>query len=139
MNFCRFWTAVAAVTLAIASSVTASPEAGAAAGCRGNACDGKNPHTTHCDQDARYLGDPIRLSGGPAVRLRTSAKCSASWVLIEKGDHAWQGRIEIRGGRSYHVNATSSRPAYSLMVGSSHAYRACKLDVDGAWICGRWY
>ena len=74
------------------------------------------------------------------MRLRGSSRCSAAWVLIEKGDHAWQGRIDIRGGKSYHVNATPSRPACSLTVGTSHAYRACKQDLsDGVWSCGGWH
>ncbi|MEV0494948.1 DUF2690 domain-containing protein [Streptomyces atratus] len=140
MALLRVGTAAAAAALAIAGSGVASPEAGAAAGCRGTACDGKNPHVTRCDQDARSLGGPIRVGGGPAVQLRTSSRCSAAWVLIERGDHAWAGRVEIRGGKSYRVNATSSRSAYSLMVGTSHAYRACKQDItDSTWSCGRWY
>ncbi|MFF5535911.1 DUF2690 domain-containing protein [Streptomyces cinerochromogenes] len=136
----RTWMVASVAAVSIVGSGTVSSDAVAAAGCRGNACDGRNPHTTRCDQDARNLGNPIRGEGGPAVRLRVSSRCSAAWVLIEKGDHAWKGRIDIRGGNSYHVNATPSRPAYSLMVGTSHAYRACKQDLsDGAWSCGGWH
>ncbi|MFF0465585.1 DUF2690 domain-containing protein [Streptomyces mexicanus] len=140
MRSTRLWTVVAAAVLAVAGSGVASPGADAAAGCRGTACDGKNPHVTRCDQGARNLGKPIRGEGGPAVQLRTSSRCSAAWVLIERGDHAWAGRIEISGGKSFHVNATFSRPAYSLMVGTSHKYRACKQDItDRAWSCGPWH
>ncbi|MFD5503742.1 DUF2690 domain-containing protein [Streptomyces sp. NPDC127061] len=135
----RRWAMAAVAAFAFIGSGIAVPSADAAATCRGKACDGKNPHTTGCDKDARNLGDPIRAGGGPAVQLRTSSRCSAAWVTIEKGDHGWKGWIQIRDGALYHVNATASRPAYSLMVGTSHAYRACKEDSDGGQICGAWH
>ncbi|MFB6978199.1 hypothetical protein [Streptomyces scopuliridis] len=40
------------------------------------------------------------------------------------------------------MNATASRPAYSLMVGTSDAYRACKQDITDrtwTWTCGSWH
>lgn len=139
MGITRRWMIAAVAALACIGTGVTVPPADAAASCRGYACDGKNPHTIGCDQGARNLGDPIRGGGGPAVQLRTSARCSAAWVIIGKGDHGWRGWIQIRGGVLYDVNANTSRPAYSLMVGTSHAYRACKQDSDGGPICGGWH
>ncbi|MFH8837213.1 DUF2690 domain-containing protein [Streptomyces sp. NPDC017868] len=133
--------AVAAVAvLSLAGSVPASSAAAPAAGCRGSACDGKNPHTTRCDQGASDLRPAIRGEGGPDLRLRVSSRCSAAWVLFNKGDDAWEGWIQISGGGSYPVHASPSRPAYSLMVGTSHRYRACKKNVtDNGHVCGAWH
>ncbi|MFE6737526.1 DUF2690 domain-containing protein [Streptomyces tubercidicus] len=140
MSSIRTWTVAAVAVLSLVGSGTVSSQAVTAASCRGNACDGKNPHTTGCDRDARDLRPPIRGEGGPDLRLRVSSLCSAAWVLFDKGNDTWKGWIQIRGGDSYPVHASPYRPAYSRMVGTSHAYRACKKNVtDEGHVCGIWH
>ncbi|MBV1947118.1 DUF2690 domain-containing protein [Streptomyces sp. BV129] len=140
MKSIRTWTVAAVAVLSLFGSGTVSSEAVTAAGCRGSACDGKNPHTTGCDKGATDLRPAIRGEGGPGLHLRVSSRCSAAWVLFGKGDDAWEGWIQIRKGGSYPVHASPSRPAYSLMVGTSHAYRACKKNItDDGRVCGAWH
>lgn len=77
--------------------------------------------------------------GGPRVELRNSSRCSAAWARIQKANDAWQFKIQIRGGKSYHAHASLSYTAYTQMVGSSNAYRACVKEYGGGWSCTRWH
>ncbi|GHB31854.1 hypothetical protein GCM10010377_22610 [Streptomyces viridiviolaceus] len=136
----------ALATVVLASTMLSTPamsaEAAAPAACRNAACTGKNPQTEGCGSGARVL-DRIRpAGGGPEVQLRNSARCSAAWARIEKADSSWRFKIQIRGGASYTANASPSYAAYTRMVGSSNAYRACVEEYDGqggSWSCTKWH
>ncbi|MGW0816717.1 DUF2690 domain-containing protein [Streptomyces viridiviolaceus] len=133
-------------TVVLASTMLSTPamsaEAAAPAACKNAACTGKNPQTEGCGSGARVL-DRIRpAGGGPEVQLRNSARCSAAWARIEKADSSWRFKIQIRGGASYTANASPSYAAYTQMVGSSNAYRACVEEYDGqggSWSCTKWH
>ncbi|MEV7864224.1 hypothetical protein AB0O86_37080 [Streptomyces hirsutus] len=63
-------------------------------------------------------------------------------LAIQKVDSNWRFKIEIRVGKSYIAHATPSYGAYTQMVGTSNAYRACVEEYDGqggSWTCTRWY
>jgi hypothetical protein len=80
--------------------------------------------------------------GGPEVQLCNSTRCSAAWARIQKANSNWRFKIEIRDGKSYIAHATPSYEAYTQMVGTSNAYRACVEEYDGQggnWTCTRWY
>lgn len=133
-------------SVALASALLLAPalsaEAAAPAACKGSACTGKNPQQEGCGSGATVLKRITPAGGGPEVQLRTSTRCSASWARIQKANGNWRFKIEIRGGRSYVANASPSYEAYTQMVGSSNAYRACVEEYDGqggSWTCTRWY
>ncbi|WP_189925940.1 DUF2690 domain-containing protein [Kitasatospora xanthocidica] len=120
--------------------MTASP-AVAAAGCHGNACDGRNPKSQGCQGDARDVPKSRVHAGSapyPEVWARYSPTCQAVWAKADKADGR-SFRIDVLDGPSYVESTQSSFQAFSAMVGADHTYRVCLRDVDGRWECGPWH
>ncbi|MET8029152.1 DUF2690 domain-containing protein [Streptomyces avermitilis] len=135
-------TAVLSSVLLLAPASSATATAAASTACKGSSCTGKNPQREGCGSGAKVIDRVSPAGGGPRVELRNSARCSAAWARIEKANDSWRFKIEIRGGRSYVANASPSYPAYTQMVGSSNAYRACVEQYDGrggSWSCTGWH
>ncbi|MEU7322655.1 DUF2690 domain-containing protein [Streptomyces griseoviridis] len=133
-------TAVLSCALLLAPALPA--DAAAPTACRGSACTGKNPQREGCSSGAKVIDRVSPAGGGPRVELRNSARCSAAWARIEKANNSWRFKVEIRAGRSYITNASPSYAAYTQMVGSSNAYRACVEQYDGgggSWSCTGWH
>ncbi|MFB6580788.1 DUF2690 domain-containing protein [Streptomyces sp. NPDC056402] len=133
-------------TTVLASSLLLAPALPAAAeaptSCRGSSCTGKNPQSEGCSSGARVIDRVQPAGGGPEVELRNSTRCSAAWARIQKANSNWRFKIEIRRGNSYTANASPSYAAYTRMVGSSNAYRACVEIYDGrggSWSCTDWH
>ncbi|MEV0531901.1 DUF2690 domain-containing protein [Kitasatospora sp. NPDC050463] len=134
----------AALTLAAAAVLapaTALPTpAAAAAGCHGNACEGKNPKTLGCAEDARDIPrTEIRPDTQlhPRVWLRYSAKCHAVWAKGEWAD-GWTIRVAILDGDPYDAPTLASGEAFTAMVGADRTHHVGILDVDGQWVYGKW-
>ncbi|MDT0611066.1 DUF2690 domain-containing protein [Streptomyces lancefieldiae] len=133
---------IAALASALLVTPALSAEAAAPAACKGHACTGKNPQREGCGSGAKVIDRVTPAGGGPEVQLRNSPRCSAAWARIQKANSNWRFKIQIRGGKSYVSNASSSYEAYTAMVGSSNAYRACVEQYDGrggSWSCTRWH
>lgn len=132
-------------TLALVSTALLAPAISAEAtalACRGSSCTGKNPQAQGCSSGARVIGRVRPAGGGPQVELRNSTRCSAAWARIENANSNWRFKIQVRGGTSYVANASMSYAAYTRMVGSSSAYRACVEIYDGhggSWSCTGWH
>ncbi|MFF8618105.1 DUF2690 domain-containing protein [Streptomyces sp. NPDC015350] len=133
-------------TAALASALLLAPalsaEAAAPTACKGSSCTGKNPQGEGCGSGAKVIDRVQPAGGGPEVQLRNSARCSAAWARIQKANSSWRFKIQIRGGASYTASASPSYEAYTRMVGSSNAYRACVEIYDGrggSWSCTGWH
>ncbi|MFJ3298998.1 DUF2690 domain-containing protein [Streptomyces bacillaris] len=138
--------ALSSLTAVLASALLLAPALPAAAAaptsCRGSSCTGKNPQSEGCGSGARVIDRVQPAGGGPEVELRNSSRCSAAWARIQKANSNWRFKIEIRRGHSYTANASPSYAAYTRMVGSSNAYRACVEIYDGrggSWSCTGWH
>ncbi|MFI2644797.1 DUF2690 domain-containing protein [Streptomyces sp. NPDC018610] len=132
--------AVLASALLLVSGLSA--EAAAPTACKSSACTGKNPQREGCGSGAQVIAKVSPAGGGPQVELRNSARCSAAWARIQKANSSWRFKIEIRKGHAYIANASPSYEAYTPMVGSSNAYRACVEQYDGrggSWSCTGWH
>lgn len=132
----------AVLTSALLLAPALSAEAAAPTACKGSSCTGKNPQREGCGSGAEVIDRVDPAGGGPRVELRNSTRCSAAWARIQKANESWRFKIEIRGGKSYFANASPSYPAYTQMVGSSNAYRACVEQYDGrggSWSCTGWH
>ncbi|MER6101619.1 DUF2690 domain-containing protein [Streptomyces sp. NPDC001832] len=132
----------AVLTSALLLPPALSAEAAAPTACKGSSCTGKNPQREGCGSGAKVIDRVSPAGGGPEVELRNSARCSAAWARIQKANSAWEFKIQIRGGASYTANASLSYAAYTQMVGSSNAYRACVEIYDGrggSWSCTGWH
>jgi hypothetical protein len=130
------------LTSALLLAPALSAEATAPTACKGSSCTGKSPQSEGCGSGAKVIDRVRPAGGGPEVQLRNSARCSAAWARIEKANSSWRFKIQIRGGASYTANASLSYAAYTQMVGSSNAYRACVEIYDGqggSWSCTGWH
>lgn len=85
-----------------------------AAQCRPGSCNGLDPQTTQCVDDARNVAS-FRYSGGNSylrgalMELRHSRTCDAAWVRTTDGDclDPWRpcgAVLEVRGGITQSVN-----------------------------------
>ncbi|MFJ2864239.1 DUF2690 domain-containing protein [Kitasatospora sp. NPDC087314] len=122
------------------ASVSAPASASAAGGCRGNACDGKNPKALGCGNDARDVPDTQVAPGSqkhPRAWLRYSPTCHAVWAKGEQAD-GWTIRVQIMGSDSYDAPTLASGEAFTAMVGADHTHRVGVQDVDGRWAYSNW-
>ncbi|MGW6916362.1 DUF2690 domain-containing protein [Kitasatospora sp. NPDC054939] len=131
--------ALAAIAF-LGPSLAAPFPASAAAGCRGNACDGRNPEASGCRADARDVPNSHVRPGSqktPRVWARYSPGCHAVWAKADRAD-GWTLRIQVLDGPSYDAPTKASTEAFTAMVGADRKHRVCILDVDGQWECGAW-
>jgi hypothetical protein len=140
-------------TTGVASAHTASPSL-ATASCYNTGCDGKNPVSSGCDNDAqtKYTATSADLGGGlrATISLRYSATCLAAWakvvfnksmpsghygdaIVARNSDNRQQDCIEAGGNGKVWPGQTS---CYSGMVGdgfSLTSYAAGFYWSPSAW------
>ncbi|MGH4029339.1 DUF2690 domain-containing protein [Actinomycetota bacterium Odt1-20B] len=108
--------------------MTATPASAAspAASCHGASCNGRNPATTTCQNDART----VAVGTGPrkAMELRYSPSCRAAWGRFRLNAPAGS-KIEIKNNQGKKYTTRGSGRFYSVMVNDK--------DVK-AWACGYW-
>ncbi|MFF9063309.1 helix-turn-helix domain-containing protein [Streptomyces sp. NPDC014882] len=110
-----------------------------APGCRGEACDGKDPARMSCGLPGRAdaLGPPHRTRTGANVEIRYSTVCAAAWGRV------WHTRV----GDAVEVSAPGAPPRrvvvrttadtsvyrFTPMLGGDHRtdLRLCFLPADG--------
>lgn len=64
--------------------------------CPGDACEGKNPQSQGCTEDARTFKPDV---GNPALlQIRYSEDCKAVWARIERGSPGDLVTVEVVGG-----------------------------------------
>ncbi|MFE4517017.1 DUF2690 domain-containing protein [Kitasatospora sp. NPDC056783] len=121
-------------------SLVAPAVATAAAGCHGNACEGRSPKATGCGSDAQTIPGTVTHPGSglhPQVWLRYSKQCDAVWAQGEESN-GWTIRVQLDGGASYDAPTVPSGSAFTSMVGAGHRHRVGVLDADGRWSYGAW-
>ncbi|MCC3652148.1 XRE family transcriptional regulator [Streptomyces sp. S07_1.15] len=117
------------------SSASASPSL-PPPGCRGAACDGKDPESMGCGIAVRTLGGH-RTAGGAGMEIRYSERCGAAWARIWQSGIGDRIRITASGGRFQQATVADRYDAesylYTPMVGAGErsALRACLLPATG--------
>ncbi|WP_201394719.1 DUF2690 domain-containing protein [Ktedonobacter sp. SOSP1-52] len=141
-------------TTGVASAHTTST-AVAAASCYDTGCDGQNPISKGCVNDAQniYIAPTSDLGGGlrATLYLRYSQTCRAAWAQIwfspsmPSGQYGDAG-IERNGdGKYYECNASGGNgwvapgqtSCYSPMVGDAYPKTAFALGFH--WTNGTWH
>lgn len=130
---------VVVAVLAAATGACTINSSAAMAYCSSAACNGKDPHATACDQDAKPL-DSFRY-GNFFVELRYSPRCYAAWTRISGGNPnqgcigGWTARnmgvIEgsPAGVGPYYICA-QGYTYYTQMIDFHRWVRSCYL-IDG--------
>ncbi|KNE79668.1 hypothetical protein ADZ36_26265 [Streptomyces fradiae] len=117
------------------SSASASPSP-PPPGCRGAACDGKDPESMGCGIAVRTLGGH-RTAGGAGMEIRYSERCGAAWARIWQSGIGDRVRITAPGGRFQQATVADRYDAesylYTPMIGAGErsALRACLLPATG--------
>ncbi|MCC5031688.1 YjfA family protein [Streptomyces sp. WAC 00631] len=105
-------------------------------GCRGAACDGKDPESMGCGIAVRTLGGH-RTAGGAGMEIRYSERCGAAWARIWQSGVGDRIRITAPGGRFQQATVADRYDAesylYTPMIGAGErsALRACLLPATG--------
>ncbi|MET8770911.1 DUF2690 domain-containing protein [Streptomyces sp. NPDC004658] len=110
----------------LAGGLVAAPSASAATSCLGSSCNGLNPGSTTCANDARTVAEGT----GPvsAVELRYSPSCRAAW-----------GRFKISAPSGSKIVIKNSQGKQYTTYGSGHFFSVMVNDKDvTAWACGTW-
>ncbi|MEU5811083.1 DUF2690 domain-containing protein [Streptomyces sp. NPDC047718] len=120
----RSTTLATTLGLAASSLLLASSPASAATSCLGSTCNGLDPATTVCQNDART----VLWAGWNEVELRYSPTCRAAWARKTTG-------VPGRG-----ISVTNSLGnSYSTVWNGGTAYTRMVNDKDiKAWACAHW-
>jgi hypothetical protein len=82
--------------------------------CPGAACDGKNPKSHKCADDAQSFKP---ATGNPAIlSLRYSKTCQAVWAKIEHGSPGDQVQVKAVGGGERNAEITFDDDQFTQMV-----------------------
>ncbi|MFE3072594.1 DUF2690 domain-containing protein [Streptomyces sp. NPDC059247] len=127
MNTLTRTLATVASSLALAASglLFASSPASAATSCFGASCNGLDPATTICQNDART----VLVAGWNEVELRYSPTCRAAWARKSTIGEATVINVTNTAGNSYAANYPGSGTVWTRMVNDK--------DIQ-AWACGYW-
>ncbi|MDJ0342669.1 DUF2690 domain-containing protein [Streptomyces sp. H10-C2] len=133
----RFATAGAAMTLA-ASGVLfagASP-ASAATWCQTDLCNGLDPSTTVCQNDAETVSTTYT-----GVELRYSPYCRTAWARGRNGVPFYKYEVMNNRYFGYSVIPTGSGPVWTAMINDADLVsHACQYDDHGNnQICSKWF
>lgn len=133
----RVLTVVAASVMGVAGTFFAAAPASAAT-CKGSSCEGKDPNSYGCSDDAKNL-DEFTLNGH-RVELRWSKKCDATWTRVSGDDNGPADKVWVR---SYHwvgvppdhrefrksyLTYVSTSTVWTKMVNGAYDARACEQD-----------
>ncbi|MEU5811084.1 MULTISPECIES: DUF2690 domain-containing protein [unclassified Streptomyces] len=122
-------TGVAAFALAVSGLLFASGPASAATSCLGSTCDGLDPSTTVCQNDARTVA---RSAWG--VELRYSPTCRAAWARKTSGA-SFDTDIRVTNdlNQSYSAYYGGNGTVFTRMVNDKDiTARACELRSTGS-------
>ncbi|WP_051722449.1 XRE family transcriptional regulator [Streptomyces albus] len=121
---------------AAAGSSTSATPSPPPPGCRGAACDGKDPESMGCGITVRTLGGH-RTARGAGMEIRYSERCGAAWARIWQSRVGDRVRITAPGGRFQQAAVADRYDAegyvYTPMIGAGvrSALRACHLPAPG--------
>ncbi|GGU72657.1 hypothetical protein GCM10010275_04020 [Streptomyces litmocidini] len=135
----KFATVGSALAMAGSSLLLASSPASAATSCYASTCEGLDPSTTICQNDARTVMD----SYYPGVELRYSPTCRAAWARYSMGA-AFSFKVSVERKDStmkfetpYYGNGAT---VWTRMINDAGLYaRACGRVSEADWGCTGWY
>ncbi|MFD8143923.1 DUF2690 domain-containing protein [Streptomyces sp. NPDC059708] len=136
--------AVIGSTLAVAASslILASSPASAATSCYADGCQGRDPSSTTCQNDART----VATSDYPGVELRYSPTCRAAWARYSRGIATWGMYVTVQrqdgnGSYSTHYYGNGASVWTPMVNDKDLKSRACGYadDGSGAFGCTDWY
>ena len=132
--------------LVIATGVVLAPNAVAdAPSCHGNSCDGRNPASTNCLDDAKtiYRWDAITPAGENLgnLELRYSPKCHSNWARFTRwhGVSSWLGdatagaqafgrpwiwRLGVDGSLRGVIDSAGRETPWEVLVGTTTGWTA---------------
>jgi hypothetical protein len=130
-------TATLAGTLAMVGSglVVAASPASAATSCYGDSCNGVNPASSVCQNDAVTVD-----TGFTEVELRYSRTCRAAWARKVQGPTGSTIKITNTAGKSFSVHVSPGATGYTLMVNDANLQsQACEYLDGGGQSCTSLY
>ncbi|MFD8974183.1 MULTISPECIES: DUF2690 domain-containing protein [Streptomyces] len=128
-----------ALAMAASSLLLASSPASAATSCYASSCQGLDPATTICQNDARTVGTTTPWD----AELRYSPTCRAAWARFPTFTPArltiWVQRSD--GNGFYAVKTSGSNAVWTQMVNDKDLLaRACaEYEGMGSYNCTSWY
>ncbi|MER7533168.1 DUF2690 domain-containing protein [Streptomyces sp. NPDC097704] len=105
-------TAGSALALAATSLLLASSPASAATSCYGSSCEGLDPATTICQNDARTVSWSDRFG----IELRYSPTCRAAWARVTGYSDAPMSVYVQNNMGAYYSTASTGATAWTRMV-----------------------
>ncbi|MFD8143922.1 DUF2690 domain-containing protein [Streptomyces sp. NPDC059708] len=131
-------------TLALAASglILASSPASAATSCYADGCQGRDPSSTTCQNDART----VATGGSVGVELRYSPTCRAAWARYSRGTATWGMYFNVErqdgnGAYATHYYGNGATVWTQMLNDKDLKSRACAFDDDGpgSYGCTDWY
>ncbi|GGU72644.1 hypothetical protein GCM10010275_04000 [Streptomyces litmocidini] len=125
-------TAGSALALAASSLLLASSPASAATSCYASSCQGLDPASTICQNDARTVG----ISGWSNLELRYSPTCRAAWARLADGGPYGQyvtvSREDGNGAYSTHYYGNGATVWTAMVNDKDIKSHACEYRDDGS-------
>lgn len=107
--------------------------------CPGDACDGKDPQTKGCGNDA---GTYKPTSGNPVgLQIRYSHECKAVWGKITRGEPGDTVSVTVAGGARRQAEIDYGDDVFTKMVGvpdGAFKVTVCAAPTTAEGRQGRW-
>ncbi|MER5204496.1 DUF2690 domain-containing protein [Streptomyces sp. NPDC002825] len=130
-----------ALAMAGSSLLLASSPASAATYCYASSCQGLDPATTICQNDART----VATSGWSNLELRYSPTCRAAWARLanggSEGKYVTVSRSDGNGAYSTHYYGNGATVWTAMVNDAGITSRACEYwdNGSGYYDCTGWY
>ncbi|MEU5811082.1 DUF2690 domain-containing protein [Streptomyces sp. NPDC047718] len=130
----RFATAGSVLALAASGLLLGTSPASAATSCLGSTCNGLDPATTVCQNDARTVATSVL-----GTELRYSPTCRAAWARYPGGtSFVHDIKVENTAGHSYSAHSNGNAVWTRMVNDKDIESRACAADRT-ARACSSWY
>lgn len=120
----------------------AAPGASETTGCRGAACDGKDPESMYCDRPEQLVTPAERTAaGGEHLQIRYGTVCGAVWGRLRNGRVGDRIEVTAPGARPRSVRVRDRFDAEGYLVtpmAAAHrpdGIRLCLYPAGGAREC----
>ncbi|RSS55344.1 DUF2690 domain-containing protein [Streptomyces sp. WAC01280] len=126
-----------ALAMAASSLLLASSPASAATSCYASSCEGLDPATTICQNDARTVQTSSRFG----VQLRYSPTCRAAWARVDGySDAPMAVVVENSRGATYRTYTTGGTEWTRMVNDKDILARAYGFKEEGAqYAYSPWY
>ena len=104
--------------------------------CTGRTCDGLDPSTTTCQNDAITPTNPAKVNpllvDGVRLELRYSPSCKANWARMTPGQFGWHFQVLNANGGHHDSTGLGQSATWTAMVDGTVLAWAC---FDGPGQC----